>query len=207
MNDRSDTEVPVKVIDRRWWVQKDGGEEGAIAAEDGRPEKPSYVQELERQLAEKDRQLQEALASYRESAREFDASRARLRKDVAREIERGRQSVLVELLDVVDNLDRAIEAGRLAGDPATLLGGIDLVRRMFVAKLEGFGLSRIDPLGEAFDPARHEAISVVPTTEPAQDGLICGVVAPGYLMGDEVLRPARVAVSQVQPRAAPPGMG
>jgi len=207
MTDRSDTEVPVKVIDRRWWVQKDGGEEGGTAAEDSRPEKPSYVQDLERQLAEKDRQLQEALASYRESAREFDAARARLRKDVAREIERGRQGVLVELLDVVDNLDRAIEAGRLAGDPATLLGGIDLVRRMFVAKLEGFGLTRIDPLGEAFDPSRHEAISVVPTTEPAQDGLICGVVAPGYLMGDEVLRPARVAVSQVQPPAAPPGVG
>ena len=201
MNDRSDTEVPVKVIDRRWWAQKDGGDTAATP-EDGRPEKPSYVQELERQLADKDRQLQDALAKYRESAREFDDSRARLRKDVSREIERGRQAMLVELVEVVDNLDRAIEAGRQATDPAALLGGIDLVRRMFVGKLEGFGLTRIDPLGEPFDPTRHEAITVVPTTEPAQDGLVCGVVAPGYLVGDEVLRPARVAVSQLQPQGS-----
>jgi molecular chaperone GrpE len=116
---------------------------------------------------------------------------------VSREIERGRQAMLVELVEVVDNLDRAIGAGRQATDPAALLGGIDLVRRMFVSKLEGFGLTRIDPLGEPFDPTRHEAITVVPTTEPAQDGLVCGVVAPGYLVGDEVLRPARVAVSQL----------
>jgi molecular chaperone GrpE len=195
MSDRSDTEVPVKVIDRRWWAQPDGAQ--AATPEDGRPEKPSYVQELERQIAEKDRQLQEALTKYRESAREFDDSRARLRKDVSREIERGRQAMLVELVEVVDNLDRAIGAGRQATDPAALLGGIDLVRRMFVSKLEGFGLTRIDPLGEPFDPTRHEAITVVPTTEPAQDGLVCGVVAPGYLVGDEVLRPARVAVSQL----------
>jgi len=71
-----------------------------------------------------------------------------------------------------------------------------MVRSSFLAKLDGIGVRRIDPLGEVFDATRHEAIASVPTTEPAQEGIVCGVLAAGYLIGDEVLRPARVAVGK-----------
>jgi molecular chaperone GrpE len=192
-------DVPVKVIDRRWWAQPEGGAAEAGTAEDGRPGKPTYVEELERQIAEKDRLLQETIAKYRDAAAEFDATRARLRKDIAREIERGRRTLLVELLEVVDNLDRAIEAGRGSASPDALLQGVEMVRRLFLGTLEGFGVTRLDPLGEPFDPARHEAITTVPVSDAAQHDLVCGVLAPGYLVGDEVLRPARVAVSAISP--------
>jgi molecular chaperone GrpE len=202
MADRRDDEG-VKVVDRRWWAQPAGGTgaaPGAAPADDGpwRPGKPTYVEELEGRLAEKDRQLQETLAKYRDTAREFDEARVRLRKDIVREIERGRRVMLAELLEVIDNLDRAIEAGRASAPPDdALLMGVELVRRLFLAKLEGFGVTRVDALGEPFDPARHEAVTVVPTADPAQDGVVCGVLTPGYLAGDEVLRPALVAVTQV----------
>ena len=196
MAERSETDIPVKVVDRRWWVAPEpGAQEEPATGEAWRPGKPTYVEELERQLADKDRQLQEVLAKHRDAAREFDDSRARLRKDIGREIERGRRTLLVELLEVVDNLDRAIEAGRAAVTPDGVLQGVELVRRLFVSKLDGFGVKRIDPLGERFDPTLHEAVTMVPTPEPAQDHLVCGVLTPGYLIGDEVLRPARVAVS------------
>jgi molecular chaperone GrpE len=193
------SEPEVKVVDRRWWAQQgESAETAGSSAEGGwQPGKPSYVEDLERQLAEKDRQLQDTLVRYRESAREFDETRLRLRKDVARDVERGRRAMLAELLDVLDNLDRALEAARQAQTADSLVNGVDMVRRLFLSKLEGFGVSRIDPLGQPFDPDRHEAVAVVPSPAAGQDGRVCGVLAPGYTIGDEILRPARVAVAQV----------
>jgi molecular chaperone GrpE len=197
MTDRRD-DGELKVVDRRWWAQQGDDAAAAPAADSAwRPGKPTYVEELEAQLAEKDRQLQDTLAKYRDAAREFDEARVRLRKDIARDIERGRRTMIAELLEVIDNLDRAIEAARstaVPGDP--LLQGVELVRRLFLGKLEGFGVTRVDALGDRFDPTRHEAVTVVPTSDPSQDGIVCGVLTPGYLAGDEVLRPAIVAVTQ-----------
>jgi molecular chaperone GrpE len=69
------------------------------------------------------------------------------------------------------------------------------VRQQFLATLESLGVQRIDPLGQPFDPAKHEAVATVPTTETTPEGHVAGVVRPGYLIGDDVLRPAMVAVS------------
>jgi molecular chaperone GrpE len=120
-----------------------------------------------------------------------------LRKEIAKDVERGRRTLLLELLDVVDNLDRAIEAGRAthAGDP--LLEGVVIVRDQFLAKLGGFGVLRIDAMNQPFDPVAHEAVTTVPTTDPARDHVVCGIIRPGYRLGEEVLRPAQVAVSQL----------
>jgi molecular chaperone GrpE len=189
----ADNPDPVKVVDRRWWVREQAGDQSSTTWE---PEKPSYVQQLEQQLAEKDAALQDVIAKYRDAQREFDEARVRLRKDVQRDIERGRRAFLADLLDVVDNLDRAIEAGRTAADASSLGAGVELVRRQFLAKLEGAGVMRFEALGERFDPARHEAVTVAPASDPSHDGLIVGVIAPGYQIGDEILRPAQVAVAR-----------
>ena len=77
-----------------------------------------------------------------------------------------------------------------------LLQGVELVRRQFLAKLEGFGVKRIASEGLPFDPSVHEAISTVPAATPEQDGTVVGVVRHGYRIGDEVLRPAAVAVAK-----------
>lgn len=190
----------IKVIDRRWWAR----EEGTAAAESQEPSlKPSYVEELEKRLAEKDKEIQEYLSRYREASTGFDESRARLRKETSKEIERGRRAMLVELLDVLDNLDRAIDAAAEAVDLGetsqnfqALLQGILMVQQQFLAKLEGFGIRRIDLEGQRFDPARHEAVTTVPVATPEHDGRIVGIVAHGYAVDEEVLRPAMVAVGK-----------
>ena len=186
-------EIPVKVVDRRWWAQ----ESGEPVREDTRGTgKPTYVEQLEQQLAEKDRQIQEYLSKYRNAASEFEEARLRLRREISKDIERSRRDILAELLEVVDNLDRAIDSARAGASNDALLQGVEMVRRQFLAKLEGFGVRRIEVQNQPFDPTLHEAITSVPADSPEQDGLVVGTVRSGYRIGDEVLRPAAVAVAK-----------
>jgi molecular chaperone GrpE len=186
------------VVDRRWWANQDAKDGGTGAPASSSSLKPTYVEELEQKLAEKDKQLQDAISRYRGAATEFEESRARLRREIGKEIERGRREVLADLLDVVDNLDRAVDAAR-AGTGNTvdsLIQGVDIVRRQFLDKLEGFGVTRIESEGRPFDPSVHEAISAVPATDAIPDGTVAGVIRHGYRIGDDVLRPASVAVAK-----------
>jgi molecular chaperone GrpE len=186
------TDGPVKVVDRRWWVH------GETGAEPSAPRKPSYIEELERQLAEKDKAIQAHAARYRESAAEFDQVRARLRRDVDKEVDRARRALLLDFLDVADNLDRAIAAARgVAGTDAALLKGVELVRDLFLAKLAGYGVTPVVTEGQLFDPRVHEAVSMVPVAEASRDEVVVGEVRKGYRIGEEVLRPAGVVVGKL----------
>ena len=188
-------EIPVKIVDRRWWANQDATSE---TREDTRGSgKPTYVEELEQKIVEKDRQIQEYLSKYRAAASEFEEARLRLRREISKDIERSRREILADLLDVLDNLDRALGSAKQAGSNDSLLQGVEMVRRQFITKLEGFGVTRIDSEGQPFDPMLHEAISTVPAASPEQDGLVVGTVRPGYRIGEDVLRPAAVAVAKV----------
>jgi molecular chaperone GrpE len=188
-------EVPVKVVDRRWWANPEGSSTSQNATVDSR--KPTYVEQLEQQVAEKDRIAQEFIAKYRQAASEFDEARLRLRREVSKDIERTRREVISEFLEVLDNLDRALDSAPASSSSDALLQGVEMTHRQFLAKLEALGVTRIDAVSKPFDPRLHEAISRVPATSPDQDGLIVGVVRHGYRIGDEVLRPAAVAVASV----------
>jgi molecular chaperone GrpE len=180
----------LKVTDRRWWARG----EGASADSENRSLKPTYIEELEARLAAKDAELQQVLAKYRGAADEFEQARARLRKEVAKDVERGRRAVLVSFLEVLDNLDRAIAAAAgKADDP--FVQGVSLVRQQFLSTLESLGVARVDPIGEVFDPTKHEAVTTLPAGPDGEAGRIVGVVKPGYGIGDEILRPALVAVA------------
>jgi molecular chaperone GrpE len=197
-----ETEVPVKVVDRRWWANVAADDGSAAPGTAWAPDKPTYVQELEQQLAEKNNLLQEYISQFKQAQHDFDDARARMRKDVARDAEQARRSVFADLLEVVDNLDRAIDAARQVSADNPLLTGVDMVRQQFLHKLAAYGIARIDPLGQPFDPTRHEAISTMPASDRYADGVVAGVITPGYLMGEDVLRPATVAVAKGDPADA-----
>jgi len=188
-------EPQVRVVDRRWWARG----ESAPAEEEKTARKPTYVEDLELRLADAGNQLQTYMVEHRRSLEEFEQVRARLRRDTAREVERGRRGVLAELLEVVDNLDRAVAAaddaqasGARADD--TLLRGVRLVRDQFLAKLESFGVARVPSLGTPFDAARHEAVTTAPVDDPSKEGVVIAVIKEAYAIGDELLRPASVVV-------------
>jgi molecular chaperone GrpE len=132
---------------------------------------------------------------------ELAAARDRCEREAQREIERNRRQLLVDLVALVDDLERAIEAGQ-ADDP--VLAGVVLVRDRFLATLERHGVRRIDADG-AFDPRRHDAVASVPVAQSNRDGRIVGVHAPGYEVDGEVLRPAAVLVGRYERRDSPHG--
>jgi molecular chaperone GrpE len=192
--DPDDSEV--RVIDRRWWARR-ASSDAADLPDDAPARKPTVVEDLEQRLAESGEQVQAVLSEYRRASEEFEQAKVRIRRDVAREVERGRRTVLAELLEVLDNLDRAIAAARgprSAEGGDSLLRGVELVRDQFLAKLESFGVSRIDALGTPFDPQIHEAMSLAPVADASQAGLVVAVVREGYAMGADLLRPAGVIV-------------
>ena len=187
-------DIPVKVVDKRWWANTEASGTTSEAATTSL--KPTYVEELEQKVAEKDKQIQEYLTKYRQASAEFEEMRLRLRREISKDIERTRREILSELLEVVDNLERAIDAAKRSPSADALLEGVEMVRRQFLNKLEGLGVTPIDSTATRFDPTLHEAISTVPAAAPEQDGMVVGVIRQGYRIGDDVLRPAAVAVAK-----------
>ena len=192
----NEQEPAIKVVDRRWWVKNDAAPGSEPAAAAPASLKPTYVEQLEQQVAEKDRQAQEFIAKYRQAAAEFEEARLRLRREIAKDVERARRDVLADMLEIVDNLERALEAARRSPSLDALQQGVEMVHRQFLSKLDALGVKPIASVSRPFDPTLHEAISTVPAASPDQDGVVVGVVRQGYTIGDDVLRPAAVAVAK-----------
>lgn len=187
-----------RVVDRR---------HTAAAAGPGQPEstasaadKPSYVAELEALLADRERRLREIGEVHKGSLDDLDAARERIRREAARELELHRRGLLADMLEVLDDLDRALEAASETRDPQVLLDGVALIRERVLGRLGQLGVSRLEVIGQRFDPRRHEAMAMLPVEDPRADGTVVGVIRDGYAIGDEVLRPAAVAVGQAEGR-------
>lgn len=116
-----------------------------------------------------------------------------------------------DVLTIGDNLRRVIEhvpAEAATKDPAlkSFLEGVELTERELLKMLEKHGVTRLDPLGERFDPNQQQAMYEVPTTD-VPEGTVVQVMQAGYTIGDRVLRPALVAVAKGGPKAAPSPKG
>jgi len=136
-------------------------------------------------------------------AADFENWKKRARKEQTDAEARVREGVLKDMLEVVDNLERATSAYVENGsvDGAAVLKGVNLVLRMFQSKLERYGVKPFDTKGQPFDPHVHEAISQVPTAD-VPPGTVANELQKGYRIGDKLLRPAIVSVS-----VAPKGEG
>jgi molecular chaperone GrpE len=98
-----------------------------------------------------------------------------------------------DLLDVLDNLDRAADALRASGQEG-VASGLDLVHRQFLAVMAKYGVEPIEAVGQPFDPNFHEAIMRQPSAD-APEGTAVAELSKGYKIHDRVLRPSKVAVS------------
>lgn len=143
--------------------------------------------ELRRELAEKNDRLLRALA-------ETENIRRRAQRDRDESVKYAAESLLRDIVPVLDNLDRGLDAARSAGDGGRIVDGIDLVRREFLKVLERHGVTRYSALGQRFDPNQHEAIARVVSADSEPDTVV-GETVPGYSLRGRVLRPAQVAVA------------
>ena len=198
---RDDVNSDVRVIDRRWWARA----EDSADTNGERSDKPSYVVELEQQVADKDALLKEHAAKYRAAADEFEEARARLRREVDKDVEREKRSVLAAFLDVVDNIERAIDAARSAAEDNPTAGrvveGIELVKQQCLSTLQSFGVTPLEAGGQPFDPTLHDAVSTVPVDRSDQANVVIDVIKVGYVIGEDVLRPASVTVGKPAPES------
>ena len=122
---------------------------------------------------------------------EFDNYRKRAARDQESIVERATERLVKELLPVVDDLERALEAAE-EHEEAKLEEGVRLVHRQLASALEREGLAEIETNGK-FDPHVHESLLSQPSE--AEEGSVIEVVQKGYRLGDRVLRPARVVIA------------
>jgi len=135
-------------------------------------------------------------------AADFDNYRKRSRREIADTERIAREELLRELLRVFDNLDRAGQHASQASDVQSLADGIQMVLNQFTEVLQRLGVSRIEAVGQPFDPSVHEAVQQVETPEfPA--GCIAAEVLAGYRYGERLVRPSMVVVAKA-PSATPP---
>ena len=141
--------------------------------------------------------LEDECASLRDQLLRSRAEFENFRKRTAREVERIRktaaESLIHELLAVVDNLELALRNARDESDPLTQ--GVRLVHKQMLETLSRSGLEPIDAVGKKFDPNFHEAVAQAPSDEIAPDHVL-EEFQRGYRLGGQILRPSKVLVSR-----------
>ncbi len=136
----------------------------------------------------------------RRALRDLEAAKARVERDAQRATDEMREKLVLDLLPVLDNLDRTIAAAEAAGESQAMLQGVRQVRSQFANVLARFGIERIDAKHHRFDPRIHDAVSVLPVSDPSAHDVVIDQVEPGYRFGDRLVRPAKVVVGRVRPR-------
>ncbi len=164
----------------------------------------SELRQLREALGAKTREAEAHWERYVRTVAEYDNARKRAARDREEYIRTANEALLRELLPVLDNFDRALQAARGDAGAAAVTAGVELIQRELLRVLEKVGVTPFASLGAAFDPERHEAIARVPASgEPEMT--VVGETARGYLLHGRVLRPAMVTVAMTPEPDAPAG--
>ena len=155
-------------------------------------------QDFDALLADTQRERDEYLDLAKRTKADFENYRKRMASEVQAAAGRGKAEVIREVVVVLDDLERAIQAAGLdpEGDSEDGLShGVLLVFRSLRDSLSRNGVETVDPKGEKFDPMQHEALSMQPA-EGVESGTVVEVLQKGYRLGEQLIRPARVVVSE-----------
>ena len=154
--------------------------------------------DLDALLADTRRERDEYLELAKRTKADFENFRKRMSSEVQAAAARGKGELLRDVVPALDDLERAIQAAGLdpEGDSEDGLShGVLLVFRSLRDSLTRNGVEAVDPTGEKFDPMAHEALSTVPA-EGVESGVVVEVMQKGYRLGEQLIRPARVVVSE-----------
>ncbi len=148
---------------------------------------------LEAALSEAEAKAKEHYDAFLRAKAEADNTRRRAQEDVSKAHKFGIENFAESLLPVMDSLQAALSDG--TADAAKIREGVELTRRQLQAAFERNRLVAIDPVGEKFDPHRHQAISTVPSADGTAPNHVVTVLQQGWMLADRVLRPALVTVA------------
>jgi molecular chaperone GrpE len=155
------------------------------------------VAELESRIETLQDQTRHYAQAYDKARTEFAAARERMQRENDRSLKRDQVKAVSGLLNVLDSLDRSLESVKAQPPGLPFVEGVQMIRQQFEAALNGLGLQRFDGVGERFDPQRHQALTMMPVTDAAQDGRVIHGVSAGAIVGDEVVRAATVVVGKL----------
>lgn len=176
--------------------QQDATQEQADSQPGEGDEQAQRIYELETALSE----AQSTIKEQQEGVLRARADMENARRRADAEVEKARKFALErfagELLPVIDNLERALEVADGDNDAVKpLLEGVEMTRKTFVSTIEKFGLTPIDPAGEAFNPDLHQAMSMQESAEHEPNSVMA-VMQKGYQLNGRLLRPAMVMVAR-----------
>jgi molecular chaperone GrpE len=177
----SDSVEPEAAADEAW------GEMGTAAT--GVPLEPASS--AIKRLAE---QLRESEERWLRLAAEFDNFRKRVAKERIEVGDRAQATLVMHLLDVLDDLDRLAEQDHSATTREVMHEALVLVDRKLRKELVAAGLERLDPVGTRFDPTMHEAVAVLPPPTEEQEHEVSALFQAGYTFKGTLVRPAKVQV-------------
>jgi molecular chaperone GrpE len=158
------------------------------------PDLESELARLREALEAKSREADAARDRYVRAVAEFDNARKRAVREREELIRGANEGLIRELLPVLDNLERALQAARGDAGAAAVTAGVELIQRELLRVLEKFGVTAFTSVGAPFDPERHEAVARVPAAGRPEMTVV-GETARGYLLNGRVLRPAMVTVA------------
>jgi|SRR5215213_7754427 len=147
--------------------------------------------DLDALLSDAQKERDEYLELAQRTKADFENYRKRVAADVQAAQARGKAEMARGVIDAVDNLERALEA---AGDDEGLVSGVEMVLGGLRETLSRSGIEAVDPKGDKFDPTQHEALSTQ-AVEGTESGIVVEVMQKGYVLGEQLIRPARVVVS------------
>lgn len=150
----------------------------------------------EDKIAKLETELEKQKNDYLFLMAEFDNYRKRTLREKADLIKYGGEKAMLELLPVIDDLERALEAIGQTADVDALKEGVNLIYNKFMAYLDKQQVKPMESTGAAFDSDIHEAVTIFPAPDESQKGKVIDTVLKGYMINDKVLRHAKVVVGK-----------
>ena len=170
------------------------GQAGAAAGEDpAGGDDAGEFEDLRQELEVMTLKARENLELAQRAQAEMDNLRKRTARDVENAHKYALERFVQDLLPVIDSLELGINAASSAGDAGSLLEGMDLTLKKFIATVEKYGVAVINPEGEKFNPGQHEAVSMTEAAD-TEPGTVISVLQKGYELNGRLVRPAMVVV-------------
>ncbi len=170
-------------------------EEGAISVTGQDASAPSELDNLKNQMEKLGKESALYKDKWLRAEAEMDNYKKRVHKEKLDQLKYGYETIIREILPVVDNLERAIEYSRKHSQKDSLYEGVELTLKLLKKVIEGFGVNTISTVGQVFDPNFHEGIGVE-ESQDYEDNVIVKEVEKGYLYNDRLIRPAKVIVGK-----------
>lgn len=161
---------------------------------EGKEEKDE-VSLLKAKLEEKKKEAESNFDRLIRLQAEFENYKKRVWKEQQEYFKYSQESLMKDLLPIIDNLDRAIKAAQKSSNTQALLEGVQLIHTQIKDILSKWELKEIEATGQLFDPSRHEALMVV-ESDTHQENYIVEEIEKGYLLKDRIIRPSKVIVAK-----------